>query len=198
MTDTLFADVSEFQCPVDDRYPYKFLSIRSNDGTYRDHKFATNRQWAVNALAHGRLVGLIVYFVWRPNWSDCVTTHQAMCGGKPLPKQVTMIDVESWGGAITGNQSAGINAARQALIKWYGGDKRRVIGYGNVGDLQALWPQRGDVQLVVASYGSNPSFPGKIAHQFADDYNTPPFGKCDINSADGFSPQQLAARLGIG
>lgn len=197
MTDTLFADVSEFQVPVNDQYPYKFLSIRSNDGTYRDKHFAQNYAWAKTALASGRLTGLIVYFVWRPNWQDAVNTHTSMCGGQPLPKQATMIDVESWGGQITGNQSTGLNAARAALVKWYGGDKRRVIGYGNSGDLTSLWPSRGDIGIVLASYGSNPSFPGKVAHQFADNYSTPPFGPCDINSADGRSPAQFAAQLGI-
>jgi hypothetical protein len=197
MVDTLFADVSEYQVPVDNRYPYKFLSIRSNDGTYRDRHFAQNYTWAKNALANGRLTGLIVYFVWRTNWQDAVSTHTSMCGGRPHPKQVTMIDVESWGGRIKGDQSTGLNAARAALVKWYSGDKRRVIGYGNSGDLVSLWPKRGDIGIVLASYGANPSFPGKLAHQFADNYSTPPFGPCDINSADGRSPLQFATQLGI-
>jgi hypothetical protein len=34
MVDSLFADVSEFQVPVDDSYPYQIFSFRSNDGTY--------------------------------------------------------------------------------------------------------------------------------------------------------------------
>lgn len=197
MADTLFADVSEFQVPVDDRYPYKFLSIRSNDGTYQDRHFAQNYAWAKQALASGRLTGLIVYFVWRTNWQDAVTTHTSMCGARPLPKQVTMIDVESWNGQITGDQSTGLNAAREALVKWYGGDKRRVIGYGNAGDLASLWPKRGDIGIVLANYSGNPGFPGKVAHQFADDHSTPPFGPCDINSADGRSPAQFAAQLGV-
>jgi hypothetical protein len=35
--DTLFADVSEFQVPVNDSYPYRVLSVRVCDGTYQDH-----------------------------------------------------------------------------------------------------------------------------------------------------------------
>ena len=35
LTDTLYADVSEWQRPVDDSYPYRVIAIRSNDGTYR-------------------------------------------------------------------------------------------------------------------------------------------------------------------
>jgi hypothetical protein len=197
MADTLFADISHYQVPVDNRYPYKFLSIRSNDGTFQDRHFAQNYAWAKGALASGRLTGLIVYFVWRPNWQDAVRTHINMCGGRPHPKQVTMIDAESWGGQIKGDQSAGLNAARAELVKWYGGNKRRVIGYGNGGDLRALWPNRGDIGIVLAAYGSNPSFPGKVAHQFSDRQVTPPFGACDINSADGRTPAQFAALLGI-
>jgi hypothetical protein len=121
-----------------------------------------------------------------------------MCGGHPHPKQATMIDVESWGGQITGDQSSGINAARAALVKWYGGNKRRVIGYGNAGDLTSLWRNRGDIGIVLANYGANPAFPCKLAHQFADNHPTPPFGACDINSADGLTPIQFASQLGIG
>jgi len=197
MTDTVFADISHYQVPVDNRYPYRFLSMRSNDGTFQDRHFAQNYAWAKNALASGRLTGLIVYFVWRPHWEDAVRTHQSMCGGHPHPKQVTMIDVESWGGQIKGDQSVGLNAARDALVKWYGGDKRRVIGYGNAGDLGSLWPKRDDIGIVLANYRSNPNFPEEVAHQFSDKQSTPPFGPCDINSADGRSPAQFAAQLGI-
>jgi hypothetical protein len=41
MADTLFADISEWQPVLDDSYPYTWLSIRSNDGTYRDRLFHT-------------------------------------------------------------------------------------------------------------------------------------------------------------
>jgi hypothetical protein len=144
----------------------------------------------------GRLKGFIVYFVWEPNWQQTIQTFMKMVG-KPHPKMAVMIDVESWGGRITGNQSAGINAAREALIKWLGGNRNRVIGYGNAGDLNNLWPQRGDCNLILANYSSNPSFPNKIAHQFSSSYYVQPFGKCDINSADGYSPDQFATKLGL-
>jgi hypothetical protein len=67
-----------------------------------------------------------------------------------------------------------------------------VVGYGNVGDLNGLWPQKPTgIRLIVANYSFNPSYPGKFAHQFADNHVTPPFGPCDINSADGMSPTDL-------
>lgn len=196
MTDTLFADVSEFQPNVSAAYPYHFISFRSNDGTYQDHHFAANIAWAKAAVKANRISGFLVYFVWEPNWQQTIATFKAMVG-TPDPKMAVMIDVESWG-RIFGNQSAGINGAREDLIRWLGGNRARVIGYGNAGDLGSLWPTRGDAKIVLANYSSNPSFPGKIAHQFSDRYNIPPFGPCDVNSADGMSPEQFATALGLG
>lgn len=196
MADTLFADVSYYQPVVNDTYPYKFLSFRSNDGTFRDPNFAKNLAWAKASCATGRLEGFIVYFVWRTNWQQTIATLKSMVG-TPHPQMAVMLDVESWSGKLTGNQSVGINAAREDLIKWLGGNRKRVIGYGNYGDLTGLWAQRGDAKIILANYSSNPAFPNKIAHQFSSTFYVPPFGKCDINSADGYSPEQFAIALGI-
>ena len=203
MTDTKYADVSEFQVGVTDVYPYRFIAIRSNDGTYRDGHFAANVAWCKHAVDTGKLDGFIVYFVWEPNWQDTVQTFTAMVG-KPHPSMAVMIDVESWGGRITGDQSAGINACATAVEKWlrrHGATRRqahkRVIGYANAGDFAALWPRRGNRSVVLANYSANPAFPHKIAHQYANNEPTPPFGPCDINSADGLSPEQFAAALGL-
>jgi hypothetical protein len=195
VTDCLFADVSEYQAYVNDSYPYPLISFRSNDGTYRDRKFAANLSWAKDAVTRGKILGFIVYFVYEPNWQETVATFKAMVGA-PHPKMAVMIDVESWG-RIYGDNSPQINAARESIITWLSGNRKRVIGYGNMGDLASLWPNKGDAKVVVAAYGSNPSHPAKIAHQFADNWNTPPFGPSDINSADGYSPQAFAAALGL-
>jgi len=78
------------------------------------------------------------------------------------------------------------------------GSPKRVIAYGNVSDLNALWPQKPPgIRLIVASYGSNPSYPGKFAHQFSDSQNVPPFGPSDINSADGMGQAQLQEMFGF-
>lgn len=61
------------------------------------------------------------------------------------------------------------------------------------------------IRLVVAAYGSNPDYPGKVAHQYTDGsgfgfglpQGAPPFGNCDMNSADGLTPVQFAAACGI-
>src|SRR5262245_16826762 len=148
MTDTLYCDVSEWQVPVDDSYPHPVLCIRSNDGTYKDKDWQPNYSWCKARCGTGQLVFFIVYFVWRPNWQDAVDTLKFQVG-QPHPKMAVMLDVESWGGQISGNQSGGINAAFDAIADWLG-DRRRVIGYGNQGDLDSLWPQRPEgVRLVV-------------------------------------------------
>lgn len=205
VADTLYCDVSEWQVPCDDSYPHPVICIRSNDGTYRDKKWAGNYDWCRRKTDEGRLTFFQVYFVWRPNWQDAVATLKSQVG-QPHPKMAIMLDVESWGGEITGNQSGGINAAFEDLCAWLG-DRRRVIGYGNQGDLDSLWPQRPEgVRLVVAKYSTTrPNYPGQIAHQYTDGQgygsgpqSSPPFGNCDHNFAYGLDPVQFAAELGIG
>lgn len=208
--DTLFADVSEFQVPVTDAYTaagYRWLSIRSNDGTHRDKNFAANYAWCKRAADDGRITGFMVYFYWRTGSGD-VDTHTAMvnAAGGPHPKMVAMIDVES-GGNPRGDQSVELNAEYNRLAGWLG-DPRRVIGYANVGDRKAMWqftPAR--IPFILAGYGSNPNDPAvfKIAHQYTDGQGyggglpegAPPFGNCDMNSADGFTATALAAALGL-
>ena len=208
MTDTIFADVSEFQVPVDNSYPYPVLSIRSNDGTYRDHVFAQNYQWCVKACDSGRLACFIVYFYWRVGSGD-VDTHIAMvtAQGGPHPKMVTMIDLES-GGNPGGDQSWELNTEYNRLASWLGSEQR-VIGYANLSDERTMWQAKpSHLDWILAGYGANPYDPSlvKLAHQYTDGaiptgglpLGAPPFGNCDMNSADGLSPEQFAAVCGVG
>lgn len=201
--DTVYADVSEWQTPVTDAYPYRVLCIRSNDGTHRDLNWAANHGWCKRAADAGRLAFFIVYFVYRPG-VDAVGVLKSMVGD-PHPKMAVMVDVESWEGQIRGDQSGGINATVDQVAAWLG-DRRRVIGYGNRGDLDNLWPNKPDgMRLVVAGYGSNPDYPGKIAHQYTNGEGfggglpegAAPWAKCDMNSADGYTATAFAAALGI-
>ncbi|WP_277835246.1 hypothetical protein [Speluncibacter jeojiensis] len=205
MTDTLYADVSEWQAPVNDSYPHRVLCIRSNDGTYRDRNWWQNLNWCEAACDSGRLEFFIVYFVWRPNWQETVDALKANVG-VPHSRMAVMIDVESWGGQISGDQSDGINKAYWAIADWLG-DKRRVIGYGNTYDLNTLWRTKPDgIRLVVAGYGQQPDYPGMVAHQYTDGQGyggglpegAPPFGNCDMNAANGLDPAGFAAACGIG
>lgn len=200
--DTIWSDVSEWQVPVDDFYPYPVLAIRSNDGTYRDQHFATNYAWACAALDSGRLKCLIIYLVYRPDWQADLATLEAALGGPPHPRTAFMLDVESWSGQITGDQSAAIDALYQAVASWVG-SSTRVIGYGNTGDLNTLWPTRpAGARLIIAAYGTNPDYPGELGHQFTDGLvggalAVPPFGAADVNSADGYDIDAFCTALGL-
>lgn len=205
--DTLFADVSYFQAPVDDSYPHAILSFRSNDGTFRDANFGRNYRWCVRQVEAGRLACFIVYFYWRPNWEQTVGIHREMveAAGGPHPKMISMIDVES-GGNPGGDQSAGINGSYYELAEWLG-DPRRVIGYANTADFNTMWRTRPDgLRVIGAGYGRNPNLPGQIAHQYTDGQGfggglpegAPPFGNCDMNAANGMSPTDFAAACGVG
>lgn len=201
MSDVLWSDVSEFQVGVDDSYPYQVLAIRANDGTYRDHKFAANYAWARAALDAGKLAALIIYLVYRPNWSATLATVKDLVGA-PHPRAAFMLDVESWNGEITGDNSHAINCLYWGLADWVG--SARVIGYGNAGDLNALWPTKPTgTRLILAAYGSNPDYPGKLGHQFTDGsvggpLLVPPFGAADVDSADGYDLTTFCAALGLG
>ncbi|MCM6774199.1 hypothetical protein NDR87_12020 [Nocardia sp. CDC159] len=208
MVDSLFADVSEYQVPVDDSYPYQIFSLRSNDGTYRDHNFFQNYAWSAAAADSGRLACFIVYFYWRPNWLDTINTHRAMIAdaGGPHPKMISMVDVESGSGNPSGDQSDGINRAYWGMADWLG-STLRVIGYANRHDFFTMWPVRPEgLRVIGAGYGRNPNLPGQIAHQYTDGSGwggglpegAPPFGNCDMNAANGYTPEAFAADCGVG
>lgn len=214
ITDTLFADVSYFQAPVDDSYldaGYRVLSIRSNDGTFRDPNFAENYRWCTSRCDAGRLSFFIVYFYWRVGSGD-VDTHIAMVEalGGPHPRMVTMIDLES-GGNPNMDASTELNAEYQRLVDWLGGNDARVIGYGNQGDLRTMWQFPGaQIDIILAGYGANPTSPNphliKLAHQYTDGQGyggglpegAPPWDSCDMNSADGLSVDAFASAVGLG
>lgn len=204
--DTLYADVSEFQPPLNDLYPYRVVCFRSNDGTYRDGNFGQNYRWAAAAADSGKIAFFIVYCYWRPDWSATVAAMTGMveAAGGPHAKMAVMLDVES-GGNPGGDQSDGINRAYWALAGWLG-DRARVIGYCNRADLASMWQTRPDgLRLVGAGYGVDPGLPGQVAHQYTDGTGyggglpegCPPFGNCDMNSADGLSPDEFAAACGV-
>jgi hypothetical protein len=206
VTDTLFADVSEYQVPVNDSYPYQVLSIRVCDGTYQDHNFAANYAWMRAALDEGRMAFGIVYTYVRPNWSANAGTVRSMidAAGGLDPRVALMLDVES-GGNPPGDGSSWINQVYWNLAD-YAGSPARIIGYANAYDFSNMWRVRPDgLRVIAAGYGSNPNLPGQVAHQYTDGggyspnlpQGCPPFGRCDMNSADGLTPQQFAAACGI-
>jgi len=195
MTDTQWADISEFQIQVSDSYPYNFICIRSNDGNHIDKNIQANLAWCKSRRASGKLWGFIVYYFYRPGIDGAKNLIAQV--GTPDPRMVAMIDVESAGGQVSGNQSAAINAQFNELSSWLG-DPRRVIGYGNASDLGTLWPAKpSGIRLVIAAYGSKPSYQGMFGHQYTDRGPCVPFGTCDMNSADGMSQQDLMNMFGF-
>lgn len=206
MVDSLFADVSSFQVPVNDAYPYQIFSFRSNDGTFRDPNFAQNYRWAVNAADEGRISCFIVYMYCRTDAEQTAQAYidmvQSLDG--PHPKMISMLDVES-GGNPGGDGSDWINRTYWRVADWLG-DRKRVIGYANEADFFGMWCARPDgLRVIGAGYGRNPNLPGQIAHQYTDGQGfggglpegCPPFGNCDMNAADGLSPQQFAVECGV-
>lgn len=198
MTDTQWCDVSQFQAPVDDSYPFRVIAIRSNDGTYQDTKFLQDRAWCIAAVAAGKIDFFFSYVVYEPDNEAWAQTHMNSIG-TPHPREVTMVDLESWGGRISGDHSADINAGVGELAQWQG-NLARVTGYGNTGDLDRIWPNKALApnHLIVAAYGTNPSYPGKFAHQYTSTATEPPFGyPVDMNSADGYDIPALMSLLGL-
>jgi hypothetical protein len=184
MADTVACDVSYFQPVVDDTYPHRWLIFRCCDGNFADPNCDTNARWAVNAVKAGRMDGWTAYVVWRPGLNANVLAHVK---GLPAGGYV-MVDVESWGGQISGNHSTEINVLVRALQQLRPG---RVWVYGNRGDLASIYPNRGTIPVVVASYGG--SKPTDVANMIGWQYtdgthavaglrsSTPPFGACDHN-----------------
>lgn len=209
MPNVLFADVSYFQPKVDDSYPYDALSIRVSDGTFVDPAFADNYAWMRSALDSGKLtVGIVYTYVrpqtWATNARTVIDTINA--NGGLHPRVALMLDVES-GGNLGGDQSAAINSLFNELAM-FAGTPARVVGYGNIYDLKSMWPRKpAGMRLGIASYGSDPDYPGKLWHQYTDGTGygaasglpdgCPPFGNCDFNSADGLTAEQFAAACGI-
>lgn len=196
---TYWADVSQYQRVVDDTYPHRVFSFRSNSGNKLDSNAAANLAWSLKALDDGRLDIAIVYYFFRPGqancdlWKDVVTVN-----GRIHPRIVCMVDVEGDKGSVRGNNSAEINDEVQRVQGWLGGN--RVIGYLNPNADPGLWPTRPNIPLVVPHYNNTPgqsyAFPNRFAHQYSDRVPCAPFGPCDANYTALDIPA-LAALVGV-
>ena len=161
------ATSATFQTSYDDSYPHHWAIFRVCDGTFVDPKFAVNRTWAESAVAKGKITGYTVYCVYRPGVDVLGVVKAAV--GKPSKHVTVMVDIESWSGQISGDHSAAITTLIHSLGIWLG-DSRRVLAYGNQGDLASIYPHRPSaLRLVVAAYGSvQPNVPGLIGWQYSD------------------------------
>ncbi|QMU18995.1 hypothetical protein [Gordonia rubripertincta] len=202
---TYWADVSQFQRVVDNTYPHRVFSFRTNSGDQRDRNADANLTWALKALDDGRLDIVIPYYFFRPGAANCDLWKEVVTrGGKIDPRIVCMVDVESGSGSSQGaipnrDHSVEINDEIARVRGWLGGS--RVIGYYNPKSDPALWQTRGNVPLVVPHYNGAPgqsyTYPNRFAHQYSDREPCAPFGPCDANYTD-LSIPQLKTLFGIG
>lgn len=175
---TFWNDVSQYQLvPVDDSYPYRVFSFRTNTGNREDTLAIQNATKALDMLNRGKLDIVIPYYFFRPGQANC-DLHREILERASLfnhPRTVTMVDVEGDAGSVSGDNSWEINDEVSRLKGWYGNGSR-VIGYLNTNADPGLWPSRGGINLVVPQYNRTPgdiaslkdasARRAAIAHQF--------------------------------
>jgi hypothetical protein len=206
--DTVAADTSYYQVPLDRSYPHKWWMGRISDGSWIDPLFQANYATAKAMVAESRLAGFTFYVVFRPG--QAVATADAVRAalkGAPHPKLSLELDLESWDGQITGNHSTEIIQLRAMLASVLANNLARVGRYGNRGDLSMLQPSPPPgIVTRVAAYTSQ-RIPGYPAQQYTDGSDrwpvpaglprsSQPFGRCDHNVFWGRSPVQVAALYG--
>jgi len=181
---TYWADVSQYQRVVDDSYPHRVFSFRTNSGDKRDTNAAANLKWGLKALAEGRIDVLIPYYFFRPGQANCDLWREVVTvDGKIHPRIVCMVDVEGDRGTVAGDNSVEINDEVNRVRGWLSG--ARVVGYLNPKADPGLWVSRPGIPLVVPHYnnaaGQSYDFPDRFAHQYSDRVQCAPFGPCDAN-----------------
>lgn len=197
---TYWADVSQYQRPVDDSYPHRIFCFRSNTGDRLDTAAAANLTWALSALERGRLDTVIVYYFFRPGQANCDLWREVVTRNNKIdPRIVCMVDVEGDNGTVRGDCSAEINDEVRRVQGWLGG--KRVIGYLNPKSDPGLWLTRPGIPLIIPHYNNDPgnsyAFPDRFAHQYSDRVQCAPFGPCDANFS-ALSIPDLKQLFGVG
>lgn len=221
----VWPDVSEHQGkPVTDAMPHPGLAYRINDGTYLDREFAANDAWARRAP---RLRFALGYIVWprSEGWSSWQATWdvaRGALGTAHRPRLVIQDDVESWSRPeLARDHSTDLEDKRQAEVAYLNGlrpgwqrrwpfralyrsaDERRVVGYGNKGDLLTMASKVRWRAVILADYSDAPT-PRKvgpwrvIARQYTNHGICPPWsGPVDLNRGR-YGARRLARALGLG
>jgi uncharacterized protein YeaO (DUF488 family) len=220
----VYPDISEHSGhPVNDQFRGRWLAYRAVDGTYSDELFTANDAWAT---ACKRLAGYIVYLVWprsvgHATWTVTLDALFARLGRRRRRRLVIMQDVESWdrfelrrdfSAELEAQRAEAVHRLHAARPDWQRGrllgayyrdrDERRVIGYGNRGDLEMMAPGVKWRWIVLADYSDAPT-PKRvhtwdvIARQFTDLGVCGPWNRVDLNRAQ-VGPYRLARRLGLG
>lgn len=204
-----YADVSQYQSPVNHEYPHPFLMFRANNGSDVDGNFRANYEAAcamVNDPGHP-LRAFGVYSFWRPNEDTFGGLNAALEGTELHPKATVMVDVESGRGSqkgeVRGDQSDGVRGFLEAVRGKYGG-RRMLLGYYNRRADPDLWQNRPtDIRYVVPDYSAqrgSPRYPydGWLIHQFTDKGRCAPWGGANVDlNYYGGTTSSLLRLLGL-
>lgn len=198
-----YADVSQWQAPLNTGYPHPFVMFRVNNGNDVDRNANENLAWAVSMVNDDKepLRGFGVYTFWRPGEDNFGRLKATV--GVPHPRMVVMIDVESAEGStkgrVSGDQSAGVNKFVADVQAWIGDPKRIHLGYLNVNTNAALWRNRPDsIYYVIPDYSAPKGQPrvttdGWRIHQYTQTGRCAPWGDApiDLNYFDGTASEFL-------
>lgn len=198
-----YADVSQWQAPISDSYPHPFVMFRACNGDTPDTHADENLEWAIRAVndPNAALRGFGVYVFWRPGEDNLGTLKRVV--GKPHPRMVVMVDVEgaagSTKGAVTGDQSDGVNRLIEDVRAWLG-DGRQVLGYHNLRADPGLWTRKpaSGVRYVTPDYSAAKGQPRttpapQVIHQYTQTGRCAPWGNApvDLNYFTGTTSQLM-------
>jgi hypothetical protein len=193
VTEVVCCDISQYQPPVDNRYPHEWLIFRACfGGDYLDPNAARNLAWCLDARESGTIRGFTVYVVFLPGETMGILRILDQLN---VPDDcVLMVDAENWNGQayqISGDHSDELNTFATKLRVRQQGRADLVWAYGNRGPDLAIWPRKPKwLRWVVASYGgTKPDVPNMAGWQYTNGQysvpgypnSTPPFGRCDHN-----------------
>lgn len=204
-------DVSYFQAKISNAYKRAFVIFRACDGSFVDPNAVANNTWCKANVGKRRGLAVLrvfgVYGVYEPGVDTAGVMQRTL--GAAHAKQFAMLDVESWGGKITGDHSTEIQAQVDSLTKWVGNNPARVVVYGNLSDLASIAPKlHPDVSFIVAGYSATrPVHTRMIGWQYSDGttrwqhpagapISSAPFGNCDHDMLLA-KPTMLPALFGM-
>lgn len=177
---TFWSDVSQYQGKaIESSYPLKVFAFRTNAGDETDTLAEENAKRAKVMLDSGQLEIVIPYYFFRPGQANC-DLHREILERTGLfnhPRTVSMVDVESAGGSVVGDNTWEINDEVTRIRGWYN-SFQRVIGYWNPNADPGLWIARGGLNLVIPQYNRTPGDISSVqnaqaraeafAHQFTE------------------------------
>lgn len=195
-----WADISEFQPPVDKTYPYATLAYRLDTGWRIDNHAKANHATSEKMKSIGARIGYVVFI---PGQTKAILQRLKNNFGNGDPGIAIMDDMESGKDfAGPGNHSIEANDFHDELAAWTNNDMNRQLGYANAYDWASLWKVRpAGMKRVLADYEATIKS-GYWAQQYVGGGNTPvpsgfpracrPFGSwVDLNAKKTTVPAML-------